>query len=197
MAEINRESEEEIIRQIQEGNIDAYKILVDRYADEIANLCFRYLSDATAAEDATQDVFLKAYRALEHWEPRAKFKTWLYRIAINHCINIIRRKNLVPFTPLEGTTHHNPGNPVTAQHPSGQPSAEARAIEQERRQLIYRTIMELPENQRQVIILYYYQNLSYKEMAEILNVSVSSIESRLFRAKKNLAKKLEKLKDRL
>ncbi len=197
MAGIKKESEEEIIRRIREGNIDAYKILVDRYADEIASLCFRYLNDATAAEDATQDVFLKAYQALEHWEPRAKFKTWLYRIAINHCINIIRRKNLVPFIPLDANPRENPGNPGGPQHASGLPTAESKAIERERQRLIYRTILELPENHRQVIILYYYQNLSYKEMAEILNVSISSIESRLFRAKKNLAKKLEKIKDRL
>ncbi len=184
-------SDKEIIQKILSGNLDAYELLVNRYADQILNLCYRYLNSREEAEDATQDVFLKAYRALKNWEPRAKFKTWLFRIAINHCLNIVRRQKKVPFQGLEeGEGERDVLNKMTGY--SAGASGEEILMSEQQNNFIRNALWQLPENQRQVIILYYYQELSYEEISEVLDVSISSIESRLFRAKRSLAKILKK-----
>jgi len=185
------DADEKIIREILNHNVDAYKVLVDRYADSIANLCWRYLGSRDEAEDATQDVFLKAYQALVQWEPKAKFKTWLYRIAINHCLNLLKRRQKVAFQTLTpGGSEKN--DSILSDPPSREEDGETCLIKRQRQNIIRNLIRELPVNQRHVIILYYYQNLSYKEVAEVLNISINSVESRLYRAKQNLAKKIQK-----
>ncbi len=186
------DTDEKIIREILNRNIDAYKVLVDRYADAITNLCWRYLGSQEEAEDATQDVFLKAYQALEQWEPKAKFKTWLYRIAINHCLNLLKRRQKVSFQSLS-IRNSEKDEGILSDPPSREEDAETGFIKKQRQRTIQNLIRELPINQRHVIILFYYQNLSYKEVAEVLNISINSVESRLFRAKQNLAKKIQRL----
>ena len=184
------DADEKIIREILNHNIDAYKVLVDRYADSIANLCWRYLGSQDEAEDATQDVFLKAYQALGQWEPKAKFKTWLYRIAINHCLNLLKRRQKVAFQTLTPGKSEKDDS-ILSDPPSREEDAETGLIKRQKQNTIRNLIQELPINQRHVIILYYYQNLSYREVAEVLNISINSVESRLYRAKQNLAKKIQ------
>ncbi|GAB4365798.1 MAG: sigma-70 family RNA polymerase sigma factor [Calditrichia bacterium] len=184
-------SESDIIKRIISGDLDAYKILVDKYSQEIMNLCFRYLNSYPDAEDATQDVFIKAYRALGDWEPRAQFKTWLYRIAINHCLNLVRRQQKIIFQSLAYYPDKD-GKDKSFEKTVGEAEAEDHLMQKQLRVKLRAAVNKLPENQRQVIILYYYQKLSYLEIAEILETSLSSVESRLFRAKKSLAKILKK-----
>lgn len=183
------QSEIEIIKSILKGNLDAYRILVERYTDDIMTLCFRYLNNREEAEDAVQEVFIKAFQALPSWEPKAQFKTWLFRIGMNHCLNIIRRRQKVSFQPLEKSDRNESGHPEI-DYPAPEVSPETQLINTQDTQRIQRLIGKLPENQRHVIILYYYMELSYLEIAEVLDTSLSSVESRIFRAKKSLAKLL-------
>ncbi len=179
-------TDQEIIQQIQAGDIDAYKNIVDRYSSQLLNLCYRYLQSTEEAEDATQEVFLKAYSALTDWEPRAQFKTWLYRIAINHCLNIVRRQKIIRFQSLQKMQEDV--SPTRISGLSHQEPADSVLVTQQKEELIRYFLQQLSESYRHVLILYFYQQLSYKEIAEILNISLSSVESRLFRAKKKLAK---------
>lgn len=183
------QTEIEIIHSILKGNLDAYRVLVERYADDIMTLCFRYLNNREEAEDAVQEVFLKAYRALASWEPRAQFKTWLFRIGMNHCLNILRRKQKLSFQALEKFDKNATGF-SGKELPAPGVNPEERLIDTQKTLRIRQVIGQLPENQRQVIILYYYMELSYLEIAEVLDASLSSVESRIFRAKKSLAKLL-------
>jgi RNA polymerase sigma-70 factor (ECF subfamily) len=171
--------EQEIIRKILNGNPDAYEKIVNRYCDRINNLCYRYLFDMEDARDATQDVFIRAYHGLKNWEPRAQFHTWLYRIAINHCLNLLRRRKIVKFQALDNSI----SKPLIDYN-----AGDDRIIKKQNEMRIKNYINQLPESQRTVIILYFYQQLSYREIADILKISLSSVESRLFRAKKKLAK---------
>lgn len=183
---MNNLSDQEIISQILNGNFDAYEILVNRYSTPLLNLCYRYLHQREEAEDATQDIFLKAYTGLADWEPRAQFKTWLYRIAVNHCLNIVRRRKIVHFKslqdPKKGIDFFN--TLCTSQEDEN----EEHVSGNQREKFIHYLLNQLSETHRTVLILYYYQQMSYKEIAETLQVSLSSVESRLFRAKKKLAK---------
>lgn len=185
--------DEQIIQMVNAGDREAYKYLVDRYADSILNFCYRYLYSREEAEDATQDVFLKAYQALPNWQPKAQFKTWLYRIAINHCLNLVRRRKKVQFTGFENQ------HPTVEKTENPEPVDKTRAFDEvmiadQERASIRRAVDQLPENQRQVIILFHFQDLSYKEIAQVLNLSINSVESRIFRAKKTLAKTLKREK---
>ncbi|MBN2366004.1 MAG: RNA polymerase sigma factor [Calditrichaeota bacterium] len=177
----------EIIRKVLQGNLDAYKMIVDRYSDFILNLCYRHLYSQPEAEDATQDVFIKAYNNLSQWEPRAQFKTWLYRIAINHCLNMVRRKKLIHFQSM-----NSPDFIEDISMAAREKSAESGIIDHQKEKFLQKILYELPEKQRTVLLLYFYQELSYREIAETLKISLSSVESRLFRAKKALAKILKK-----
>lgn len=171
--------EQEIIREILNGNLDAYEKIVNRYCDRINNLCYRYLFDMEEARDATQDVFIKAYHGLKNWEPKAQFHTWLYRIAINHCLNLLRRRKIVKFQTLDSPS----SKPLISSN-----AGDERLMQKQHELRIKKYINRLPESQRTVIILYFYQQLSYREIADVLKISLSSVESRLFRAKKKLAK---------
>lgn len=175
--------------QVLEGNIDAYEKVVNRYSTQLLNLCYRYLHHREEAEDATQDVFLKAYAGLVDWKPRAQFKTWLYRIAINHCLNIVRRRKIVYFKSLQEMRSESQTFTVSQVSENEEQDLHIR-----REKFIHYFLNQLSETHRSVIILYYYQQLSYKEIAEILQVSLSSVESRLFRAKKKLAKLISQQK---
>lgn len=190
---MNLQSDQEIIRHILTGDIEAYKILVNRYSAQVLNLCYRYLQHREEAEDATQDVFIKAYTGLVDWEPRAQFKTWLYRIAINHCLNIVRRRKIIHFKSLqEIKSEIHAFKDFTVSHIN---ENEEHMLNAQREKFIHYLLNQLSETHRSVIILYYYQQLSYKEIAEILHVSLSSVESRLFRAKKKLAKLISSQKN--
>ncbi|GAB4331180.1 MAG: RNA polymerase sigma factor SigW [Calditrichia bacterium] len=181
----------EIIEEIKGGNLDAYRILYERHATAMYNLCIRYLGSTEEAEDAMQDVFVKAYETILHWEPRAQFKTWIYRIAINHCLNILRRRKVIFFQSIFAAKNEGPG-PELLNPRDKTPTADDQLIDRQQKQRVWRAVQKLPAQQKTVILLYYYQQLSYKEIAEILNISLSSVESRIFRAKKSLAKILKK-----
>ncbi len=183
--------EREIIREILNGNLDAYEKIVNRYSTQITNLCYRYLFSVEEARDATQDVFIKAYHGLKNWEPKAQFNTWLYRIAINHCLNLVRRRNIIKFQSLDNQVNNKvllKTGPFTESAPG-----EDKLVVEQNEKRIKNYINRLPENQRHVIILYFYQQMSYKEIADVLKISLSSVESRLFRAKKKLAKIISKV----
>jgi RNA polymerase sigma-70 factor (ECF subfamily) len=192
---MNKQTDQEIIRQILDGDIDAYAILVNRYSGPLLNLCYRYLQRREEAEDAIQEIFIKAYTGLENWEPRAQFKTWLYRIAINHCLNTVRRQKIVHFRSLQQMDQgfYSPQVDRFSQ-PAGK---EEELLREQREKLIHCLLNQLSETHRTVLILYFYQEMSYKEIAETLQVSLSSVESRLFRAKKKLAKILSRQKNYL
>ncbi|MBN1479622.1 sigma-70 family RNA polymerase sigma factor [candidate division KSB1 bacterium] len=185
--------DEQLVTAFQHGERDAFDKLVLRYQDKVLNTCFRFLGDADEAHDATQDIFIKVYRALDRFKPRAKFSTWLYRIAVNHSLNLVRskkrRSRLRTFS-LLGAEQSQIGLIVDhAAHP------DSRIEKKERSECVHRALEKLNEEQRIAIILHRFEDLSYKEIATIMNTSVSSVESRLFRARQKLAKLLQFMLD--
>ncbi len=180
-------NDEQLVKQFQTGDKQAFDELVRRYQPKVLNTCFRFIGREDDARDATQDIFIKVYHALYSFKPKAKFSTWLYRIAVNHSLNVVRsHKRRWWMKSLSfATAEHEIGIVAERTNPHVKMEQDERAV------LVRRALEKLSREQRVAVILHRFDGLSYKEIAEVMNTSVSSVESRLFRARLNLVKHLK------
>jgi RNA polymerase sigma-70 factor, ECF subfamily len=180
---------EDLMLKIAGGDEYAFRILVERHQTSVLNLIYRFVGDRTKSQDLAQEVFLRVWQAAGRYEPKAKFTTWLYRIAANLCLNELktsRRKRWLRF--FQGDTDEQRVGEDDLSDGSPSPEDILLAAEQSRR--ITDALQQLPENQRLAVILRRYDDLSYEEIARILGCSISAVESLLVRAKRNLQEKL-------
>jgi RNA polymerase sigma-70 factor (ECF subfamily) len=181
---------EDLMARIAKGDGDAFEILVDRHQASVLNLIYRFIGDRTQAKDMAQEVFFRVWQSAKSYEPKAKFTTWIYRIATNVCFNELksaRRKKWFQFLRF-GDQHEET---IEDTFIDGSPSPEDLLLAKERNRQISDALESLPDNQRMALILRRYDALSYEEIARILNCSVSAVESLLVRAKRTLQKKLK------
>jgi RNA polymerase sigma-70 factor (ECF subfamily) len=181
--------EEQFIGQLKEGNLIAYKELVAQFTGRIYNTALGFLQNNEDAEDITQEVFIEIYQSVSQFTERSKLSTWIYRITASKSLELIRRRNRKKRTgilfSLFGKEDHIA---VTSTSPFYHPGVKLE--NKERAAVLFQAIKKLPLNQRTAFTLHNLENLSYAELAEIMGVSVSSVESLMFRAKQNLRKLL-------
>ena len=180
---------EDLMAGIAKGDDDAFEILVNRHQTSVLNLIYRFIGDRTQAKDLAQEVFLKVWQAAKSYEAKAKFTTWIYRITVNLCLNELksaRRRKWFPFHRSDGDSE----NAIEETFSDGSPTAEDLLLVKERSRQITNALQSLPDNQRMALVLKKYDDLSYQEIAKILNCSVSAVESLIVRAKRTLQKKL-------
>ena len=174
------------------GDAGAFEALVHRHQDRVIGVCQRLLGDREDARDAAQDVFLKVYRKAGSFRPRARVSTWIYRIAVNLCLNRLRRRKLVRFLPLAGSNRPAAEDDAPERDPEDPgPAPDARLEARRRWAATRRAIDALPESQRTVLVLARFEGLSYREIAGVLGITVGAVESRLFRAMRNLERAQE------
>jgi RNA polymerase sigma-70 factor (ECF subfamily) len=166
------------------GDRNAFGRLVEAYQGPVYNLTFRMLGDPNEAEDAAQETFLRAYRKLGSYDPGRKFSTWLLSIASHYCIDRLRRRRLTWLSLEEEGL--SPG--VMA---SQQPGPERSAIQSEQEAQIQALLDTLSADYRAVVVLHYWHGLSYEEIAAATSGTVSAVKSRLFRARRMLAERLQ------
>jgi RNA polymerase sigma-70 factor (ECF subfamily) len=167
------------------GDGDAFAVLVERHQDRLLGLCERLLGRREDALDACQEVLLKAYRHAARAEPRGRLFTWLYRIAVNHCLNQLRRGRIVRFLSLGGRGEEADDARVF-EPASGAPDAAAELESRERWRRTRRALDALPESQRAVVVLAKFEGLSQREIAAALGITEGAVESRLVRAMRRL-----------
>jgi len=173
----------EALAKVAAGDADAFAPIVESHQERLFRLCERLLGDAEEARDAAQDVFLKAYRKAADVRPQGQVYTWLYRIAVNHCLNKLRRRKLVRFLRWDAPA----GGDFPAFDPPDRAADPAATLEARRRwQATRLAIDKLPENQRSVLVLVRFEGLSYKQVAEVLRITEGAVESRLVRAMRRL-----------
>lgn len=171
------------LARVARGEADAFAELIERHQERLLRLCERLLGDLEEARDAAQDVFLKAYRKAADVEPRGQVYTWLYRIAVNHCLNKLRRRKLVRFLRWDSADEDE----APAFDPPDEGATPEESLASRRRwQATKRAIAKLPENQRAVLILVRFEGLAYRQVAEVLGITEGAVESRLFRAMRRL-----------
>lgn len=159
------------------GDRAAFNGLVERYAGAVYNHAYRMLNNRQDAEDAVQEIFLRAYTRLESFDQTRRFITWLLTIAANYCIDRLRRQR-GSWQTLDD---------VAFWLPSTRPGPERLAIERERRELVQQALQQLPEGYRLVAVLRYWHDLSYQEIAETAGLTEATVKTRLHRARKMLA----------
>ncbi len=173
----SRDEEREAVEACQRGDREAFGRLVQRYEREVYRLCYRYVNDHHDASDLAQEAFLKAYRGIGRFRGDSAFSTWLYRIAVNACLNF-RASKRPPADEL----------PDTLADPTR--GAADRMEEDERNRRVREAVGRLPEKQRSTLILKIYQELTHEEVAAILGSSVGTVKANLFHALANLRKML-------
>lgn len=167
-----------LVQQCLNGDKRAFETLVDRYQRQIFNLALRYTADAVDAEDIVQTVFVKVYEKLDTFNPKYKFFSWLYKIAVNESINFLnRKKNLEHFN----EDLHSRSNAEEEGYPDHEVNRK-----------IERALLELKPEYRIVVVLNHFQDLTYKEIGYILDIHENKVKSRLFSARKKLRSLLMK-----
>jgi RNA polymerase sigma-70 factor (ECF subfamily) len=180
---IERDEDWAALALVAAGDAEAFTPLVERHQQRLVGLCHRFLGDREEALDAAQEVFLKAFRHAGDAEPRGRFFTWLHRIAVNHCLNRLRRRKIVRFLSLGGTAEED--RPLAEPAAAGlDPEGELEA--RERWRATRRAIDTLPASQRAVLVLAKFEGLAYKEIAATLGITEGAVESRLVRAMRRL-----------
>jgi RNA polymerase sigma-70 factor (ECF subfamily) len=172
------------IRLIAEGDEQAFEQLVQKYQQAVFNTIYRYIGNQDDVQDLAQEIFIKVWRNAGKFKGKSKFSTWLYRIVVNHCINY-RRKNKLRHVSLDEMTEKGKTPEALKVEPDWE---QMRKVE-----LVRRAVDELPDRQRMALVLSQYEEKSYKEIAEIMKVSLSSVESLIFRARSALKGKLAKV----
>ncbi|HNP85393.1 MAG TPA: sigma-70 family RNA polymerase sigma factor [Kouleothrix sp.] len=165
------------IEQALQGDRAAFAQLMYRYAGAVYNLAYRMLGNAEDAEDASQEIFLRAYTRLESYDRTRRFSTWLLSIGSNYCIDRLRRRRFAWMT-LDDAAYALP---------STEPGPERSALSNEQRQMVQQALLQLPEHYRLVTVLRYWQDLSYDEICQITGLPESTIKTRLHRARHMLA----------
>jgi RNA polymerase sigma-70 factor, ECF subfamily len=173
------QSESELVRLIRAGQVDLFGELVERHQVKVYRLCLAFLHDPDEAEEAAQEVFVKAYRALDRFEGGSLFLTWVTRIGINHCKDMLRRRKIRRFISLDiFTSGAVPHPPQLVQEPSENRDGRMKQA---------RIILEsLPDAERTVLVLAEIEELSYEDIGRTLGISLDAVKGRLKRARERL-----------
>jgi RNA polymerase sigma-70 factor, ECF subfamily len=175
----------EVLARVATGDVEAFAALVEEHQRRLFRLCERLLGDPEEARDAAQEVFLKAFRKAGDFRPRGQVYTWLYRIAVNHCLNRLRRRRLAQFVRLAGPEGEEDEGPAW-EPPDEAPDPAAALAARRRWRAARAALARLPPGQRAVVVLVRFEGLSYREAAAALAITEGAVESRLVRAMRRL-----------
>jgi len=173
--------ETQVIRQVLEGDIECFRLIVERYERPIARMIRNIINNRDSCEDIAQDVFFTAYRKLASFDPaRSNFSTWLFTIARNKSINALRKKRPLSMSELpQNSDRHNPSDELAEREFFDELDAGLEA---------------LPSAQKRAFVLAEFEELSYEDIAQIEGVRIGTVKSRINRAKKKLAKALKEIR---
>jgi len=180
------ETDQEIARLVQAGDKEAFGLLIERYEKRILRYGRRFLSDNDDITDVVQDVFVKAYININDFDVSRSFSSWIYRIAHNEYVNRLKKKKQIPFSFFEWRSD------IIFPHLIANEESDYVASSRIDRDMLEKCMSELVPNYREVLVLSFYEELSYQEISEILHVPISTVGVRLRRAREAVRKIYEK-----
>lgn len=176
--DIEQLSDELLIQRIVNGEDQLYRELIIRYQSRVYAVACKVANHSKDAEDVAQEVFIQIFRSLSQYKGDSSFSTWIYRITMNKALDLKRKQSRAPSferdIPIEIPTHHTP---------------ESELLQKEEQELARQYLDDLAENYREVVVLYYFHQLSYTEIATRLDIAIKTVESRLYRAKQMIRQK--------
>ncbi|MCH7586419.1 MAG: sigma-70 family RNA polymerase sigma factor [Chloroflexi bacterium] len=179
MSKLIEAKDKYLLEKAREGDAQAFGELVERYQAPVFNLCYRLLGNSGDAEDASQEAFIRAYRKLSTYDSRRKFVNWMLTIASNYCVDKLRKRRLTLVSldklPLTDAARDKAAGPERA------------LVLRDRQNEVQELLIQLGPRDRAVIVLKYWSDMSYEEIAAALSISESAVKSRLHRSKKELA----------
>jgi len=187
--------EADLLRRAAAGDTDAFAVLVDRYAARIYGVCFSVLGNHADAQDCVQETFLKAFRTMNRFQFASSFYTWLYRIALNNCYDLLRHNQRHLAQSLDEPVQ-TPDGEQAFQLADDQPLPDVQVESLETVALVRRALSMLPEHLQRIIVLRDLEGLPYDRIAEIEHLREGTVKSRLFRARIQLADRLRQLEQK-
>lgn len=174
-----QKTDEVLIREFQDGDVRAFNELVRRYQERVYWIARRLVGDHADADDVAQEVFIKVYDSLKGFRSEASFFTWLYRVTVNAALNLLRKKKIREFVRFDDVVF-----PLVSDEPRPDEHLEGK----QQRTFLEEAIAKLPQKQRAVFVLRYYENLPYEEIARLLKRSVGGMKANYFRAVRKISK---------
>ncbi len=183
-------SDEALVKRVQQGDVNAYNILVIKYQHKVAQIISKFVGNSADVNDVAQEAFIKAYKAINNFRGESSFYTWLYRIVVNAAKTYLesnsKRKNHIDVDSEEFQSIDSQGVLTSKETPD-------KIIEsQELQQVILSAMKELPEELRQAIMLREVEGMSYEDMADLLQIPIGTVRSRIFRARQFIEEKMSK-----
>lgn len=167
-------TDEEIVKQVQQGEVEPFELLVQRYQEKLLRYGRKFLNNNQDIEEIVQEVFIKAYVNIKGFDCSRKFSSWIYRIAHNEFVNALKKKRPLYFFDLD----------VLLPHFVSKEDIERDIEKKEIKSLIDKSLNKLSLKYKEVIVLYYFEELSYKEISDVLRIPISTVGVRIKRAKK-------------
>lgn len=178
-------TDEEIAGRVQKGDPESFGLIMQRYSPKLLRYAGKFLFNNDDGQDLVQDVFIKAYTNIKSFDPDKKFSPWIYRIAHNEFINALKKKSRSKlfFVDLD----------VLLPHPIAAKNTDADIRSDELKETLEKCLDKLKPKYREIMVLYFFEEMNYKEIAEILRIPVSTVGVRLQRGKKSLQKIVKKI----
>ena len=176
------------VLQTQQGNDEAFAHLVEHYQTPVYNLCYRMLGEPEAAEDAAQESFLRVYQNISRYDRQRPFATWLLSIAAHYCIDRLRRRK---FSMLSIDAEKDNDERPTEFPDVNAPNPEQEAVHREDQEALHNILQQLDATDRAAVILRYWYDFSEIEISQSLSLTVSAVKSRLHRARKEIARRMQ------
>ncbi len=187
--------EEILVKKLKARDQKVFQDFVNEYKDKLFRLAMGFVHDSFLAEDIVQDVFVKLWQNIDSWElGNAKLSTWLYKVTVNHALNVVRsKKKTSNVVDISQFVRESDDGGIEIQIPDNEKNPHNKLENKELAGILRKAINTLPKKQRIAFVLRQYQNMSSKEIAEVMDLSVSNVDVIIHRAKKNLQKQILKL----
>lgn len=177
-------SDEKLVQLVLDGDREAFSVLISRYERQIYGLAYRLTNNKHEAQDLGQEAFIKIYQSLAKYDPERPFFSWMYKVASNQCYSLLRKKRDAE-TPLESVIEFMPDDNLEETSP------ELFVLKKENQDNVRSALASLPEKYRLALILRFMEDMSYQDIADTMDISLSAVESRIHRGKKLLLKSFQ------
>ena len=184
-------SEEEIIKQLKSGNYSNYDKIVDLYKNRVFGMAYKFTSDYDESQDLAQEIFLKIYRQIKNFRGESKLSTWIYRISVNTCLDWKKKKEKMKSINFSNMVNvENRDQIIDIKDESMSPDRVV--LQDEDQKQIHKMIYELSDKYKTVLIMYHFNDMTYQDIAKVLDIPERTVETRLYRARRMLKEKISK-----